>query len=159
MIWGMFFKLWGAHRGILRVPNGFQWTTLCAMRSEDKRFYFGIISLWENWVFLTQKVNKEISNDLMHVLAVFRLWGPPKGPWGPQMVPNGQPSMPWEVEMNFLLWEDFTTGKLDIDCLKGGQNNIWLEKRYYWENGTLKNVSICSIMGPTKLFFLLLMCG
>ena len=49
------------------------------MRSKDKRFYYGIISLWENWAFLAQKVNKEISDDLMHDLAVFRLWGGPQG--------------------------------------------------------------------------------
>ena len=33
----------------------------------------------------------------MHILAVFRLW---RAPRGPLRVPNGQPSVPWEVEMN-----------------------------------------------------------
>jgi len=30
-----------------RVPNGSQWTNYCAMRSRDKIFYYGMISLWE----------------------------------------------------------------------------------------------------------------
>ena len=129
---------------------------LVCYESQDKRFYYGIISLWENWAFHAQKVNKEISDDLMHVLAVFRLWGPPKGLWWPQMVPNGQPSMPWEVEMNFLLWEDFTTGKLDIDCLKGGQSNIWLEKQVFLLKLRLWNVKKylnMLDMGPNKNVF------
>ena len=67
------------------------------MRSRDELFYYGIISLWENWAFHERKVIKEISDDLMHILAVFRLW---RAPRGPLRVPNGQPSVPWEVEMN-----------------------------------------------------------
>ena len=75
-----------------------------------------MISLWENCMLLTRKVEKRISVDLRHVLAVFRLWGaPPRAPEGPQlMVPNGQPSVPWEVE-NFFTMGWFHYGKTGID--------------------------------------------
>ena len=71
------FRFWGAPQDPLRVPNGFQWTIKFAFRSRDKILDYGIISLWENWVFLAQKVKKVISDDLMTILAVFRLWGVP----------------------------------------------------------------------------------
>ena len=93
------------------------------MRSRDELFYYGIISLWENWAFHEQKVIKEISDDLMHILAVFRLWRAPEGPWGSPMVPNGQPSVPWEVEMNYS-----TTGLFHYGRTGRFTNKRWSEK-------------------------------
>ena len=42
---GRFLALRGL-QGPLKVSNGFQWTAQCAMRSQDKIFYYGMISLW-----------------------------------------------------------------------------------------------------------------
>ena len=42
---GHFLALRGL-QGPLKVSNGSDWTAQCAMRSQDKIFYYGIISLW-----------------------------------------------------------------------------------------------------------------
>ena len=70
-----------APHGPLRVPKGSQWPTQCAMRSH-KIFYYGMISLWENWVLLAWELDQEISEDLRHTLAIFRLCSAPKAPQG-----------------------------------------------------------------------------
>ena len=44
------------------------------------KFYNGKISLWENRVFFTWKVGRGLFDDLMQVLAIFKLFGAPKGP-------------------------------------------------------------------------------
>ena len=85
-----------------RVPNGFQWTTLSALRSWDKMFFYGMISPWENWVLLAWKVEKEM----------YLVWGifwtfsssywPPGSPKVSPMVPNEQPSVLWEVKIKYL---------------------------------------------------------
>ena len=88
-----------------------------------------MISLWENCVLLTRKVEKRISVDMRHVLAVFRLWGAPQGPL---RVPNWWFPMDnlvcHEKSKNFLQWDDFTMGKLGLTCMKGEQRHIqWFE--------------------------------
>ena len=42
---GRFLALRGL-QGPLKASNGSQWTAQCAMRSQDKIFYYGMISLW-----------------------------------------------------------------------------------------------------------------
>ena len=91
----------------LRVLNGSQWTAYCAMRIWDKIFHYrksGHCSQ-ERWTK---------SDDLRHVLAVFRLKWPPKGHWGSLKVPKGQPNVPWEVEIKYstMGWFHYgTTGR------------------------------------------------
>ena len=80
MIWGFLFAVLG-NEGSPRVPNGSQWTNLCALRSRDKIFYYGMISLWEYWALLIWEVDKGIFDDLRYFFAVFRLW------WGPVRAP------------------------------------------------------------------------
>ena len=75
------FQALMAPHGPLRVPKGSQWPTQCAMRSH-RIFYYGMISLWENWVLLAWELDQEISEDLRHTLAIFRLCGAPKAPQG-----------------------------------------------------------------------------
>ena len=41
-----------------------------------------MIVLWDNWVLLSQKVEKGINDDLRHFLAIFRVWWAPKHPRG-----------------------------------------------------------------------------
>ena len=42
---GRFLALRGL-QGPLKASNGSQWTAQCAMRSQDKIFYYGTILLW-----------------------------------------------------------------------------------------------------------------
>ena len=81
------------------------------MRSRDKLFHHRMVSLWENWALLVWKVDK----NLLMVWGMF--WpfsgseGSPEGPWGSPMVPNGQSSVPWEVEMNYSTMGLFHYGR------------------------------------------------
>ena len=68
--------------------------------------------------------NKRWSKKYLMIWCIF--WpffgseGTPKGPWGFPMVPNGQPSVPWKVEMNystmglFKLWENWEFHKRKV---------------------------------------------
>ena len=105
------FSIGWAPKDPSRVPKGSQWTTLCAMRSRDKIFYYGMITLWENWVLLVWRRDKKISEDWRHCLSIFRLWWAPKQPPGPPMVPNEQPSVPWVVEIRCFTMGWFHFGK------------------------------------------------
>ena len=46
------FRLKWPPQGPLRVPKGSRWPTQCAMSSRDEIFYYGMISLWDNWALL-----------------------------------------------------------------------------------------------------------
>ena len=70
-----------------------------------------MITLWENWVLLVWRRDKKISEDWRHCLSIFRLWWAPKQPPGPPMVPNGQPSVPWVVEIRCFTMGWFHFGK------------------------------------------------
>ena len=113
-------------RGPLRVPNGIQWTTWCAMRSRDRIFYCGIISLWENWVFLTQKVNKEMIWCIFIRFQALR--APQRAPEGPQWFPMDSLICPeklrWIINYGMVsLWENWT-GILFTILLKLRQWNV-----------------------------------
>ena len=79
---GMFWVISGYEvpQGPPRVPNGSQWTMWCAMRSQDKIFYY-------IWDFIMEKLGMGI------LLATFRLSGAPKGLRGSSKASNGQPSL------------------------------------------------------------------
>ena len=80
VIGGMFWSFSGSE-GHPRTPESSQLTTYCNIRSQDQISYNGTISLWENCVLLVWKVERGMSDDLRHVLAVFWLWGaPPRVP-------------------------------------------------------------------------------
>ena len=97
------------------------------MRSQDKIFYYGMISLWENRVLLIWMVDKEISDDLKPFLPAFRLWGAPKSPWGSPRASNEWPNVPWEVKIKYS-----TIGKLGVACFKGGKRSIWWFEAFFW---------------------------
>ena len=80
------------------------------MRSRDKIFYYGMISLWEYWALLTWEVDKGIFDDLR---LSFRCFQAMKGPLGSQMVLNGLTSVPWEVEINFFTMGWFHYGNIE----------------------------------------------
>ena len=83
LIWRIFQALWVPNRPP-RVPKGSQWTTLCAMRSRDKIFYYGMISLWENWVLLVWRRDKKYLRIGGIVCPFSGSGGPPSNPQGPQ---------------------------------------------------------------------------
>ena len=89
----------------------------------SKIFYYGMISLWENWALLAWEVDQEISDDLRHALAIFSLWRAPKGPQASPMVPNGQPCVPWEVQIRNFTMEWFYYGKTER-CI----NERWIKE-------------------------------
>ena len=75
--------------------------------------------------------NKRWSKKYLMIWCIF--WpfsgseGPPKGPWGSPMVPNGKLSELWEVRWIILLWDYFTMGDLGVSWMKGDQRNIWFD--------------------------------
>ena len=79
--------------------------------------------VWENWAWLAWEVDQEISDDLRHALAIFSLWRAPKGPQASPMVPNGQPCVPWEVQIRNFTMEWFYYGKTER-CL----NERWINE-------------------------------
>ena len=119
------FRLWWAQS----TPMGSQWFPMDTLVwYENLRFYYVMISQWENRVSLIWKLDKVISDDLMHFLAVFRLWGAPKDPWCSPMSSNGQPSVPWDVEIKYstMVWfhygnaELYLTREVDKGIFNGG---------------------------------------
>ena len=84
-----------------------------------------MIQLWENWLLVAWKVGEGISDDLRHILVVFCLKGAPNNTPGSPMVPNGQPSVPWEVEIRNYTVGWFNYGKLGVSPMEAGQGNIW----------------------------------
>ena len=73
--------------GLLRVPNCSQQTAICALKSQDWIFYFGMISLW----------GKKGRQKNIWWLET----------WGSPMVPNGWHSVQWEVENKYFTIEQF----------------------------------------------------
>ena len=71
------------------------------MRSRDKIFYYGIISLWKYWALLILEVDKGIFGDLRHFLLFSGYKGSHKGPLGSPTILNGQTIVPWEVGMKY----------------------------------------------------------
>ena len=148
------------------------------MRSRDKIFYYGMISLWENWALLTWNDERWLEACFGHFWSLRVTQGPLRVPnWQPivtlevkikyltmgwfhygktvcclcerwkeeclmiwdmfwqfsgsegplqgsPMFPNWQPSVPWKVELKYLMG-GFTIGKLGVACVKGGKRNIW----------------------------------
>ena len=74
VIGGMFWSFSGSE-GHPRTPESSQLTTYCNIRCQDQISYNGTISLWENCVLLVWKVERGMSDDSRHVLAVFWIWG------------------------------------------------------------------------------------
>ena len=82
MIWGVLFAIfrhWGppkGPRGSPMVLNG-KTSVPWELRSQDNKFYYGMISLWDYWVLLTWEVDKGIFDDLRNFFATFRQWRAP----------------------------------------------------------------------------------
>ena len=97
VIGGMFWSF-SISEGHPRTPEGSQLTTYCDIRSQDKTSYNGIISLWENCVLLVWK------EECLMIWDMFWQFSGSEGPLqGSPMFPNWQPSVPWKVELKYLM--------------------------------------------------------
>ena len=110
------------------APEGSQGLPMANLVRQEK--WRWNILLWDGFTMgkLASKVDKGISYDLRHVLAVLGTKGPPKDPRGSPMVPNGQSSIPWEL---YIIY--FTLGH----CLKA-MANLLLPQEPNVRNGKIK---------------------
>ena len=82
-----------------------------------------MISLLENWVLLTCKVDKIKSNDLRHVWFFSDSEGAPKGPGGPQWFQTENLVCHEKSGVIYFTMGWFHYGKMGY--MKGGQRNFW----------------------------------
>ena len=95
-----------------------------ALKSRDKISYYGMISLWEYWAWLTWEVDKGIFEGFC--LPFSGTKGPLKGPRGSAMVLSGQTSVSWEVEIKYstMGWFHYFWALLIREMDKGIFNDL-----------------------------------
>ena len=109
-----YFGRFLALKGPPRAPEGSQWFPMDNLVCHEKSRW--IILLWDylNYGRTGSFTNERWSKKCL-IFCIF--WpfsgseGSPEGPWGSPMVPNGQSSVPWEVEMNYSTMGLFYFGR------------------------------------------------
>ena len=112
---------WGSPMVLNGQPSG-PW------ESQIKYFTMGWFHHGKNgW-----KMDKEIYNDLRHILAVSHSEVPPKHRLGSPMAPNGQASMQWEVEIKYFTMGLFHYGKTGCYLPKRWTTEILINWCMFW---------------------------